>query len=73
MRIEEKCGCGGSLKLVETTSYQSQRADADARVRDAWKQVDRWRRLHAGCRSHASAPPLSTTSPLPPPMITCGR
>jgi hypothetical protein len=57
MRVEEKCGCGAALLLqVEAEpNYHSEAAEAAARGREAWKQVDRWRKLHAGCRQRAQA------------------
>ncbi len=54
--IEERCGCGAALTLrVELDEGRaSDTASRNAgRERDAWKQIDRWRRLHAECRKPA--------------------
>lgn len=52
MRIEEKCRCGACLilQIEAEPNYHSDRQDAAARGVEAWKQVDRWRKMHAGCR-----------------------
>ncbi len=67
MRIEEKCGCGAGLTLVVDCEASSRlyKADAVGRQKDAWHQVDRWRKLHAGCRSSVNGPvySYSVTSP----------
>lgn len=48
MIIEERCKCGGEIKIVPDTAGVSRVGDAAA-VAAAWKEVDRWRRLHRAC------------------------
>lgn len=51
MRVEEKCACGAAITLLaDEARYRSERADAAQRERELWKQIDRWRKLHVGCR-----------------------
>ncbi len=65
MRIEEKCGCGAGLTLVvdDKLDYGVTAAMATGNVRDAWHQVDRWRKLHAGCRSSVNGPIYAAGEP----------
>lgn len=48
MRVEETCRCGARITVVGVTS-RSQMMQADEE-RSMWSQIDRWRRLHKGCR-----------------------
>lgn len=71
VRIEEKCGCGGELILLVDQEIGRLRVEERrASVREAWKQIDRWRKLHAGCRSLcgglATRPTIPDPVPLPP-------
>lgn len=55
MRIEEACSCGASLTLNVDQEIGRLRVDERrATVSEAWKQMDRWRKLHAGCRAAKS-------------------
>lgn len=58
MRIEERCRCGAELRLTVDLVVSKRLVDLEqnyAAERAAWRHVDRWRRLHAGCRSDAAA------------------
>lgn len=86
MRIEERCSCGAQIVLVPNQWEGGIRSNDRTAVaeREAWKQIDRWRKFHAGCRSAVQAtstvPSLwpgahgGTATPLPKlPTTTCRR
>jgi hypothetical protein len=55
MLVEETCRCGGALKVTSSdmSASISGRKLEEAR---AWKELEKWRRLHRECRKATPAP-----------------